>query len=203
LAHFATHLLEDGLDIITLKNLLGHENIETTMDYLHIAQLDTIKAFSPLDTLFKRVRQYCTGKTGPAAAPGLRQQQYDVKGGHGVAKAACSISRKVMVASKMVVWRACVFLADTSCFSASANWRWKRAENFGRNKDTGHTLACCMHVQQKGSWKNMSAAFLFPVALSKVLGLNIVLREKPDNYTRVKKQLWEKQWVVFKKALKS
>jgi integrase len=25
------------------KNLLGHENIETTMDYLHIAQLDTIK----------------------------------------------------------------------------------------------------------------------------------------------------------------
>jgi site-specific recombinase XerD len=51
-AHF-THLLEDGLDIITLKNLLGHENIETTMDYLHIAQLD-IKAFSPLDTLFAK-----------------------------------------------------------------------------------------------------------------------------------------------------
>jgi site-specific recombinase XerD len=51
---FATHLLEDGLDIITLKNLLGHENIETTMDYLHIAQLDTIKAFSPLDTLFAK-----------------------------------------------------------------------------------------------------------------------------------------------------
>jgi site-specific recombinase XerD len=49
---FATHLLEDGLDIISLKNLLGHENIETTMEYLHIAQLDTKKAFSPLDTLF-------------------------------------------------------------------------------------------------------------------------------------------------------
>lgn len=51
---FATHLLEDGLDIITLKNLLGHENIETTMEYLHIAQLDTQKAFSPLDTLFAK-----------------------------------------------------------------------------------------------------------------------------------------------------
>ena len=51
---FATHLLEDGLDIITLKNLLGHEQIETTMEYLHIAQLDTIKAFSPLDTLFAK-----------------------------------------------------------------------------------------------------------------------------------------------------
>jgi site-specific recombinase XerC len=61
-AHFATHLLEDGLDIITLKNLLGHENIETTMDYLHIAQLDTIKAFSPLDTLFAKARSSsCTG----------------------------------------------------------------------------------------------------------------------------------------------
>jgi site-specific recombinase XerD len=51
---FATHLLEDGLDIISLKNLLGHEQIETTMEYLHIAQLDTIKAFSPLDTLFAK-----------------------------------------------------------------------------------------------------------------------------------------------------
>jgi site-specific recombinase XerD len=51
---FATHLLEDGLDIISLKNLLGHESIETTMEYLQIAQLDTIKAFSPLDTLFAK-----------------------------------------------------------------------------------------------------------------------------------------------------
>ena len=51
---YATHLLEDGLDIITLKNLLGHENIETTMIYLHVAQTDAIKAFSPLDTLFEQ-----------------------------------------------------------------------------------------------------------------------------------------------------
>ncbi len=49
---FATHLLEDGVDIVTLKNLLGHENIETTLVYLQIAQLQTQKAFSPLDTLF-------------------------------------------------------------------------------------------------------------------------------------------------------
>lgn len=49
---FATHLLEDGLDIVTLKDLLGHENIETTMEYLHIARLDKLQAFSPLDTLF-------------------------------------------------------------------------------------------------------------------------------------------------------
>jgi site-specific recombinase XerD len=49
---YATHLLEDGLDIITLKDLLGHERIETTMEYLHICQLDRNRAFSPLDTLF-------------------------------------------------------------------------------------------------------------------------------------------------------
>jgi site-specific recombinase XerD len=49
---YATHLLEDGLDIITLKELLGHERIETTMEYLHVCQLDKSRAFSPLDTLF-------------------------------------------------------------------------------------------------------------------------------------------------------
>lgn len=51
---FATHLLEDGMDIVTLKNLLGHENIETTLEYLHIAQLPTQEIFSPLDTLFRQ-----------------------------------------------------------------------------------------------------------------------------------------------------
>ena len=49
---YATHLLEDGLDILTLQKLLGHVNIETTMAYLHIAQLENNRAFSPLDTLF-------------------------------------------------------------------------------------------------------------------------------------------------------
>jgi integrase/recombinase XerD len=49
---FATHLLEDGMDIMTLKDLLGHERIETTLIYLHIAQSGRRKPFSPLDTLF-------------------------------------------------------------------------------------------------------------------------------------------------------
>lgn len=53
---FATHLLEDGMDIITLKDLLGHENIETTIEYLQIAQLPTQKIFSPLDRLFEQCR---------------------------------------------------------------------------------------------------------------------------------------------------
>jgi site-specific recombinase XerD len=49
---YATHLLEDGMDIMTLKDLLGHQNIESTMEYLQIAQLESQRIFSPLDTLF-------------------------------------------------------------------------------------------------------------------------------------------------------
>lgn len=49
---FATHLLEDGLDIVSIKELLGHEKIETTMVYLHVAKYAKGSAFSPLDTLY-------------------------------------------------------------------------------------------------------------------------------------------------------
>jgi integrase/recombinase XerD len=51
---YATHLLEDGLNILTLKALLGHAQIETTMEYLHLCQLPHTKAFSPIDTLFEQ-----------------------------------------------------------------------------------------------------------------------------------------------------
>jgi site-specific recombinase XerD len=51
---FATHLLEDGTDIITIKELLGHSHISTTMEYLHVAKLDRTTAHSPLDTLYNK-----------------------------------------------------------------------------------------------------------------------------------------------------
>ena len=49
---FATHLLEDGLDIVSIKDLLGHSRIDATLIYLHVAQYDRVKSFSPLDTLY-------------------------------------------------------------------------------------------------------------------------------------------------------
>ncbi len=51
---YATHLLEEGLNIVTLKELLGHAEITTTMIYLHVAQCELIKPHSPLDTLYNR-----------------------------------------------------------------------------------------------------------------------------------------------------
>jgi len=51
---YATHLLEQGVDIVTIKELLGHANIETTMMYLHVAKVTRIHAHSPLDTLYHK-----------------------------------------------------------------------------------------------------------------------------------------------------
>jgi len=49
---YATHLLEDGVNILLIKKLLGHAKIETTMIYLHVAQCPIASAHSPLDTLY-------------------------------------------------------------------------------------------------------------------------------------------------------
>jgi site-specific recombinase XerD len=49
---YATHLLEQGLNIVTLKELPGHADITTTMIYLHVAQCQLIKPHSPLDALY-------------------------------------------------------------------------------------------------------------------------------------------------------
>lgn len=51
---YATHLLEDGLDILSIKDLLGHESIETTLIYLHIARVKPAVSHSPLDTLYSQ-----------------------------------------------------------------------------------------------------------------------------------------------------
>lgn len=49
---YATHLLEDGVNIQTIQKSLGHSDMRTTMVYLHVAQIKPNLAHSPLDSLY-------------------------------------------------------------------------------------------------------------------------------------------------------
>ena len=51
---FATHMLDNGSDIHTIKELLGHSRIETTMIYLHLQAKKRYGLVSPLDALTNR-----------------------------------------------------------------------------------------------------------------------------------------------------
>ncbi len=46
---FATHLVENGYDIRTVQELLGHSSVQTTMVYTHVAQKNKLGVKSPLD----------------------------------------------------------------------------------------------------------------------------------------------------------
>ena len=49
---FATNLIENGATLIQVKELMGHSNIRSTMEYIHVANID-LEIESPLDEFMK------------------------------------------------------------------------------------------------------------------------------------------------------
>ena len=51
---FATHMLEKGVDVKFIKEILGHFNIKTTERYLHVTRETLVNIESPLDALYRK-----------------------------------------------------------------------------------------------------------------------------------------------------
>jgi len=61
---FATHLLEKGIDVKYINELLGHFDIRTTERYLHVSKERLVNIISPLDSLYNEEIERRIADTG-------------------------------------------------------------------------------------------------------------------------------------------
>ena len=52
---YATHLLENGVDIRYIQSLLGHSKPETRMIYTHVKRKDLMEIQNPLDVALQKI----------------------------------------------------------------------------------------------------------------------------------------------------
>jgi integrase/recombinase XerD len=58
---FATHLLEQGVNLLVIQRLMGHSDISNTLKYLHVQQLAIEQVVNPLDNL-NNMEELCKNK---------------------------------------------------------------------------------------------------------------------------------------------
>lgn len=58
---FATHLLEQGTNLLVIQRLMGHSDLTNTLKYLHVQQLAVEQIVNPLDNLYG-VEKLCKNK---------------------------------------------------------------------------------------------------------------------------------------------